>query len=114
VDGRVVRFSEAGGSGAGYVRGFGRVYLPVGRRTQPFAEGFTQRGTYADADLQDAVGWAVGVRRLLHPRVALDAGVRRTLSAPFTFGPPEFRTRVRFPGQTGLIVGLTPRLGTLR
>ncbi len=114
VEGRVVRFSESGGFGAGYVRGFGRVYLPVTTRTQPFAEAFTQRGTYADADLQDGAGWAFGVRRLLHPRVALDAGIRRTLLAPFTFGPPGFRTRVRFPGQTGLVVGLTPRLGVLR
>jgi hypothetical protein len=114
VEGRVVRFSEVGGSGAGYVRGFGRVYLPATTRTQPFAEAFTQRGTYADAELQDAAGWALGVRHLLHPRVALDAGVRRTLFAPFTVGPPEFRTRVRFPGQTGLVVGITPRLGVLR
>nr|MDQ6926326.1 hypothetical protein [Candidatus Eremiobacteraeota bacterium] len=111
VEGEAVSFSEFGGRGVSGVREFVRGYLPLAARTQPFAEVFRQHGT--DAILQPASGWTVGVRQLLAPRVALDVGVRRTIPTPITLDQ-ALGYRFRLPGETGLVLGLTTRLGRLR
>ncbi len=94
-------------------RGFGRLYLPLGARTQPFAEGFlvgTHFGTPDDGLSQ--YGGTLGVRQMLNARVGLDAGVRRTFEPVRTIGPSNYR--YRYPGTTGLVVGLVTRIGRPR
>lgn len=115
VDGAVVHFSDYGGTGAYRVRGFGRGYVPLTARTQPFAEGFAESNTYNgnEGGLTD-YGGALGVREMLNAHVALDIGVRRTLESPQTFGPPGHSATFRSPGSTALFVGVVTRLGRAR
>ncbi|MGI8510576.1 MAG: hypothetical protein ACR2MQ_14765 [Gemmatimonadaceae bacterium] len=115
VDGAVVHFSDYGDTGAYRVRGFGRGYVPLTARTQPFAEGFAESSTYNgnDGGLTD-YGGALGVREMLNAHVALDVGVRRTLESPETFGPLGHSYTFRSPGTTALFVGVVTRLGRAR
>ena len=108
VDAQGVSYAELGGSSAHSYRGFGRLYLPLTARTQPFAEGFAATRTFFGVDGGLAsYGGALGVRQMLTARVGLDLGLRRTVQ-PATKAASFL---IRNPGTTGLVAGLVTRLG---
>ena len=113
VDGQAVQGFEYGAYQARLVRGYGRLYLPLTARTQPFAEGFAEASTY-DVRFAGLTGYGgtVGVRRYLNARVALDVGVRRRLSPALALDDTPLL--YRDPGRTGLVAGLATRVGRTR
>lgn len=115
VEGEAERISDFGGVTFYRVRGFGRGYVPLTTRTQPFAEGFAESSTDGgnDGGLTD-YGGALGVREMLNANVALDFGLRRTLRPRETLGPADHRYSVRFPGSASLFAGVITRLGRAR
>lgn len=110
---------EADGSSDGItshqLRGFGRLYLPVTARTQPFAEGFAETTTFGgEGGGLTSYGGKVGVRRMLNGNVALDIGVQRTLHPREQLGPASSRHWYREAGTTSLVIGMMTRIGRAR
>lgn len=110
---------EADGSSQGLtahrLRGFGRVYLPLGVRTQPFGEGFAETATLDGEDGGlTSYGGTIGIRHMLNGNVSLDVGVQRRLHPRERLGPAELGYWYREPGTTALIVGMMTRIGRTR
>lgn len=115
VEAETERISDFGGVTFYHVRGFGRGYVPVTTRTQPFVEGFAESSTEGGNDGGlTYYGGALGVREMLNANVALDVGLRRTLHPRETFGPADHQYSVRFPGSASLFAGVITRLGRAR
>jgi hypothetical protein len=121
----LTRWAQVGASGmadgssqgitAHQLRGFGRLYLPLTARTQPFAEGFAETTTYnGEAGGLTSYGGAVGVRRMLNGSVAIDIGVERTLHPREKLGHGNFAHWYREAGGTTLVIGMMTRIGHAR
>lgn len=113
--GEADHISDLGGLTYYRVRGFGRGYVPLSTRTQPFVEGFTETSTEGGSDggLTD-YGGALGVREMLNGNAALDFGLRRTLRPRDTFAMGGRSFSVRYPGSASLFAGVVTRLGRAR
>lgn len=106
---------EASGSSQGYtahrLRGFGRLYLPLTLRTQPFVEGFAETTTYDETGGLTSYGGELGIRRMLNGNVALDIGLQRRMHPREQLGSASFRYWTREPGATSLVIGMMTRIG---
>lgn len=115
VEGGVERASDFGGVTSYRARGFGRGYVPLTVRTQPFVEAFAETNDYnGDNGGLRNYGGTLGVRRMLNANVALDVGARRTLQRAETIGTGPSRFTFRSPGSTSLVVGVLTRVGRAR
>ena len=115
VEGEAEHLSDLGGLTYYRARGFGRGYVPLSTRTQPFVEGFAETTTEGGSDggLTD-YGAALGVREMLNGNVALDFGLRRTLRPRDTFAMGGRSFSVRYPDSASLFAGVVTRLGRAR
>ena len=115
AEGEAEHFSDLGGLTYYRLRGFGRGYVPLTTRTQPFVEGFAETTTEGGSDggLTD-YGAALGVREMLNGNVALDVGLRRTLRPTDTVAIGGRSFSVRFPASAALFAGVVTRLGRAR
>ena len=121
----LTRWAQIGASGeadgtsqeirAHQLRGFGRIYLPLTVRTQPFAEGFAETSTFNGEDGGlTSYGGEIGMRRMLNANVALDVGVQRTMHPREMLGSGNFTHPYREPGGTALVVAMMTRIGRAR